>query len=339
MEQYRKILDELLGKDRDACGAEGAGQARVKHYYDADVCRAYVCGFCPYQMLMNTRVIRGTCERLHDDDARAEFLALPEGRRLSMPYEHEQFHLLKRLIAKSEEYAQSRVEAQEQAVSKSRELPPELARTVEELDMKIRELRGDADKAGTDGNAEECQRLYAQVDELQKRREDIMQAVARESGVGDALTLQMCEVCYLLVTVDKDDPRNDQHLTGKQHLAFVQFREWLDNFVERCRAYGVHPGKVPARPLPDSVALDQMVRCPDDAPRGKGGHRHSSGRDYDRHRDRDRDRDRDRYKDRDRDRDRRRSRSRSPRRDRHSRHERDERDRDYDRDRVRKYRF
>ncbi|KAI0982044.1 hypothetical protein GJ496_006143 [Pomphorhynchus laevis] len=51
------LLDELMGKNRNAAPGD-----RVKnyHYSDRDVCKHFLCGFCPHELFVNTRADLGT---------------------------------------------------------------------------------------------------------------------------------------------------------------------------------------------------------------------------------------------------------------------------------------
>ena len=52
-ELARKILDELLGPDRNKPASQ-RGTGGVK-FYDSNVCRLYLVDFCPYETFLNTK--------------------------------------------------------------------------------------------------------------------------------------------------------------------------------------------------------------------------------------------------------------------------------------------
>ncbi len=49
----RALLDELMGKDRNLHPAERKNDAT--HFWDEDICKYYICGFCPHDLFTNTK--------------------------------------------------------------------------------------------------------------------------------------------------------------------------------------------------------------------------------------------------------------------------------------------
>ncbi len=47
MDAQRKLLDALMGANRDGGGTQ-------KHFTDKDVCKPYLCGLCPNELFNNT---------------------------------------------------------------------------------------------------------------------------------------------------------------------------------------------------------------------------------------------------------------------------------------------
>lgn len=68
MDVIRQQLDELMGKDRNllvcCCGCDllvtdhlqpHEKKGRGPHFTDSEVCKNYICGFCPSELFTNTK--------------------------------------------------------------------------------------------------------------------------------------------------------------------------------------------------------------------------------------------------------------------------------------------
>ena len=53
MDTMRAQLDELMGKDRNKLPNEKP--KRTLHFTDSEVCKYYICGFCPHHLFTNTK--------------------------------------------------------------------------------------------------------------------------------------------------------------------------------------------------------------------------------------------------------------------------------------------
>ena len=91
----RKILDELMGPDRNKLPSErGASGVR---YSDQGVCRHYLVDFCPHLQFLNTKSDIGPCPRkYHEELLREKFLK--EGQRDKESYEREFLDYLEQLV-------------------------------------------------------------------------------------------------------------------------------------------------------------------------------------------------------------------------------------------------
>ena len=79
----RALLDELMGKERNLLPTER--QNVGSHFSDPEVCKHFLCGFCPHQLFINTKSDLGTfafiyltqlgnCNKIHDDLLKAEYV-------------------------------------------------------------------------------------------------------------------------------------------------------------------------------------------------------------------------------------------------------------------------
>ena len=45
-----------------------------KEFSDADVCKNYLCGFCPHEFFLNTKSDLGPCRKLHDETLKTKYM-------------------------------------------------------------------------------------------------------------------------------------------------------------------------------------------------------------------------------------------------------------------------
>ena len=103
MTDFSKLLNELMGEERDVLPEERSNRAR--QFSDRDVCKYYICGF-DLDVFKNTKsaedvsrhVLPEDAGKRKDDDMRAAWEALPDDERAKYPYERETKRLLDRLI-------------------------------------------------------------------------------------------------------------------------------------------------------------------------------------------------------------------------------------------------
>lgn len=51
---------------------------RTRSYRDSEVCKYFLCGFCPYEEFRRTKNDCGDCPCMHDEDAKREWDALDD---------------------------------------------------------------------------------------------------------------------------------------------------------------------------------------------------------------------------------------------------------------------
>jgi len=315
----RALLDKLMGEHRNE------GEAKQKAYSDPTVCRYYLLGMCPHDLLNNTKEDPGPCSKSHSDLLKTKYEEAQK--KEDQGYEYELLQALTRIVSacdkKIEEKNETRIEIHADDKTESEE--------VKKLNIEIRALQTKAEALGEAGKVDECRQLLDEVQNLEKKKTETLTANVGASAADaakqrfQAQKLRVCDVCGGLLSVFDSNRRLADHFAGRLHLAYRLMRERIKEYKTK----GVKPR--PFRPGDSKPAVSTSGSSGSGSSGsssvGTGtGTSSSSGsysdrranydrdrdRDRDRYRGRDRDRDRDRYSDRDRYRDRhRRSRSRS----------------------------
>ncbi|XP_074638785.1 luc7-like protein 3 [Acropora palmata] len=313
------LLDELMGVDRNRAPDE---KKTALHWSDPQVCKHFLCGFCPSQLFVNTRSDLGPCEKAHDERLRKEYQE--SSRFKKMRYEDDFLRYLQNIMADVDRRIRrgharlnlSRAQEEKELASGKPD-----SEKIMMLTEKINSLLEQVEQLGCEGKVEEAQGVMKLCEQLKSERE-MLQMQSRDLNLMSAQEKQMevCEVCGAFLIIGDAQTRVDDHLQGKQHMGYAKIKSTIEELKKQ-------------KNESPSVSRDK-----DDQEREKKQERERErSLDNDRRdRDRDRERDRDRGRDRDRDKDRERRRDRDRGRDRERDRDRDrKRGRDYDRSRDR----
>lgn len=312
-DQMRAMLDQLMGTGRN-----GENNRYQVKFTDPKVCKSFLLGCCPHEILSSTRMDLGECPKIHDLALRADFEHASKAR--DYYYDIDAMEQLESFISdcdrRTEVAKQRLLETQEELSAEV----AEKANVVHELAEEIGKKLAKAEALGAEGQVEDSLKLMGEIEDLRKKKAEA-EEVYRNSMPASSYQqqkLRVCEVCSAYLGIHDNDRRLADHFGGKLHLGFISIREKLAD-------------------LKKSVEERRSQRKAEGRDRDRD-------RDYDRDRDRDRDRedrdrdrrdrDRDRYRSRssrDRERTSRRSRSRSRSRSRRSRDRSRSRDRRRDR--------
>lgn len=303
-----KLLDELMGRNRNVAPGEKTTEL---HYSSAEVCKFFLCGFCPCSLFPNTKSDLGECNKLHDEGLREDYKK--SSRFEKMGYEKEFLVYLEDIIGELDR----KIRRHNQRLALTDEAPEDSSRNpidsakLDALNQRITHFQGQMEELGEQGKVEEAQALMANVQLLQAER-DVLLGVVKHSthdGGRDDKKMHVCDICGAFLVVGDSQTRIDAHLEGKQHNGYAIIREKITEL--RAKAVAER-----TKPRESERSSDR------DRP---------SSRDRDRDREKDRDRDRGAAKDKDRDRERDKSRDRD--RSSHDRSSRDRRSRSPRRDR------
>eukprot|EP00731_Ephydatia_muelleri_P023567 Em0015g1150a len=227
------LLDELMGQQRNALPGE---KVRETRWSDPEVCRHFLCGFCPSELFTNTKSDIGPCDKLHDE--RLKNMYQESERCGKLGYEDEFLHYLEKLvrdldrrIERGRERLQKSVSAKQKVLQGETGINSDKLKTLnDEINMKVAEL----DTLGTRGLVEEAQQLMKRVEDLERERErermHLVNMTHKRLGGFDLDAhdfhekMELCDVCGSFLVIGDVQLRVDAHLLGKQHLGFARIR-------------------------------------------------------------------------------------------------------------------
>lgn len=289
MDETRRLLDELMGQDRNMNLREREKhKPRRKTFTDKGICRAYICGFCPHEEFRRTKMDMGDCENEHDERLREEWEALEDREKERYGFEEELLRWLERLLSdlrKRIAQNEDRLQALEKPV-----LLPDDAKHLEAMTQQINQAIKDSELLGEQGNVDACQAALNQAEAIkQQRRVYEQQAYARSrerAGASSKLVQKVCQVSGLII--------NDEESRLRDHYGGRNYNSWK-------KLHAVHAKLLEARDQrrASRSRLRERSRSPRDTrsgydgrrrersrERGSDRYRSSSGRDrYDRDRD------------------------------------------------------
>ncbi|CAJ0567487.1 unnamed protein product, partial [Mesorhabditis spiculigera] len=302
----REMIAGLMGDQR--AKEEGRNLPPYSHH---TVCRAYLLGCCPAELLQDTRLENlVACRKMHEPTHKADY----EGAQAKNDhfYDVELYNTLQdtiRVIDSEIDKTKMKLDRESREAGEGAEIVK--MKRIGEIEEQIRKLVTESEELGTQGRVEDAMHCAKRIEELEQRKEELKSEARAAGGTSAAQRLRVCEDCGAQLNIMDHETRLADHFGGKMHLGMVEVRERFTEMGETIEQRRKEQN--------EKGAVGRDRRSPDRRDRGDRG---------DRDRDRDR-RDRDRRRSRSRSRDRRRRSTSRDRRDRDRR--RDERDRDRDR--------
>lgn len=217
--QMKDMLDQLMGTQRDGVDPNSVS------FRDEEVCKTFLLGSCPHEILSGTRADIGMCRKTHDLALKADFEMASKSK--NYYYEFDAFEHLTRFISETDQKIEiSKKKLAEQQAEISAEVK-EKEDAVKAIDDKIEEMLAEAEKLGSEGEVEKAKEA---LDEVEKVKIEKVQAEETYRNSMPASTyqqqkLRVCDVCSAYLGLHDNDTRLADHFAGKLHLGFIEIRE------------------------------------------------------------------------------------------------------------------
>nr|CAD7265507.1 unnamed protein product [Timema shepardi] len=217
-------------------------------FSDPKVCKSFLLGCCPHEILSSTlnshgltcvwldfsallscfqRMDLGECPKIHDLALRADFEKASHTK--DYYYDIDAMEHLQAFIADCDR----RTELAKQRLAETQEeLSAEVAQKankVHELAEQIGKKLARAEQLGADGFVEESMKLMEEIEDLRKKK-NAAESEYRNSMPASSYQqqkLRVCEVCSAYLGIHDNDRRLADHFGGKLHLGFIKIREKL----------------------------------------------------------------------------------------------------------------
>lgn len=320
MEEARKLMDSLMGGNRDS-SLEEAKKSKGKNFQKDDVCKYALLGFCPYAELSESKMCVkrniGKCTNKHSDYLRHEFEAHPDRAKFQAEYEKLLLVSLERQVREADAWHMRETanmmneQGPPREVEKST-MPPAEKEKYDALKEDLNKMMAAAEEDAEKGNLDASKFKVMLAEDVKSKVKDLEDQYPNKTFTVTSRAEEVCKVCGVRFEAlnPNNQQRYDAHFTGAVHRTYAKIRDWIAKLSEK------------------NSGVERNADKADNKRGGDGDRKERDG-------DRDRERDRDRKPERDRERERERRRSRS-RRSRSRRDNRGDRGSDRDRDRGRR---
>jgi len=231
MDEQRKLLDELMGQERNL--NEDEKLHRQKHFSDPDVCKYYICGLSPYNLFKNTKSDLGPYDKVFDDDCKRQWEELSQNEKDKYGYEYELMLFLEKLVGQCD----SKVKRHSERVNQ--EHSDELARVetalvdrelqrIGEIELDMPRLEAEVVQLGEAGRLGEAlaalQRAEMLRSEMNQLETKAIQAARDSTGRRHMI---VCEVSGNFMNSSDNGDRLRCHFEGKQYQGWRKIRDKL----------------------------------------------------------------------------------------------------------------
>jgi len=236
LDSQRALLDSLMGAHRNHDGEKPV--EKKKHWRDDDVCKYYLCGFCPYDLFINTKSDIGPCNKtIHSNELREDF----QGQKSSRKEKYERRFLaflqdILFILERKIERARTRISLDKIVDSeRSAILTREQRDRFEEIDTMVEDYTEKMEDLGNEGMVEEAQDLLMKVEELKKEKDSIKTSTKSmlDMQLHDGRKMTVCEICGAFLVLNDVEIRVDAHLHGKTHQGFKMVRDKIDEILKK----------------------------------------------------------------------------------------------------------
>lgn len=219
--QMRAMLDQLMGTQRDG------GKTSLIKFDDDRVCRSFLLGCCPNDILSGTRADIGECRKMHDLALKADYEMASKSHDYFFDfdaYEHVQAFIYEtdqKIVVSKKRLAEQQAEVSAEVQSK--------ANTVHDINEQIGKLLVRAEELGMDGKIDESKLVLEEVEKAKKLKTEAEEAYRNSmpASTYQQQKLRVCDVCSAYLGLHDNDCRLADHFGGKLHAGFIDIREHL----------------------------------------------------------------------------------------------------------------
>lgn len=318
MDDIRAQLDALMGQDRDVPLSDRDKRRSERRFNDENICKYYICGFCPHEEFRRTKNDCGDCPYIHDENCKRQWEQLDDRSKERWGYEAELLKWFDKLLIDLRKRIESNTERLK--VDDTPLILIEDQQRLDNMSKQINDMLARAATLGEQGEVDAAQAALADAERLKAQRTVFeQQAQARAySKAGKNLHQQVCKISGLII--NNEESRLQDHHAGRNFNSWKKLHEvHLQLLENQKRRRSSSAGGGASRGVEIRSSSYREEREQRDGRRERERERDDKDSRRNDDKDRDKDRDRRRYDDRDRDR---------------RRH--DDKDRDKDRDRERR---
>lgn len=219
-DQIRMMLDQLMGT------ARAGEESKTKiSFEDSEVCKSFLLGCCPHDLLSSTRMDLGECRLMHEIALRSDYERASKHK--DYYYDIDTLEHLERFLNDCD----MRVEQSKRKLKENQEElsgdAATLANKIHDIGEQIGTQLVKAEELGAEGKVDESLGLMAKVDEMKKQKLQVELEYRNMLPMSSyqQQTLRVCEVCGAFLGIYDNDRRLADHFGGKLHVGFIVLRQ------------------------------------------------------------------------------------------------------------------
>jgi len=224
----KAILDELMGKDRNLLPTE---KKRAVHFSDPEICKHFICGFCPSELFTNTKSDLGACNKNHDEGCKQEYQRYRS--KEDYPFEKEFITYLERLVDELDRRIKRGHERLDHQDDKT-DVPVTGvgSEKLTAMSSKIQSILQQIEDLGEEGKVDESQQLMSVIDQIKAEQELlVLTGGDRPSSISQQeKRMKVCEICGAFLVIGDTEKRISSHLDGKQHIGYALIRKTIEEY-------------------------------------------------------------------------------------------------------------
>lgn len=215
----REMIAQLMGQQR----AEEEGR-KLPPFDHHSVCRSYLQGCCPRELLSDTRLEpMMSCRKMHEPAHKGEYNKAQKKGDLFYDVEaYEELEDAIRIVDQEIRRLQDKVkrDAEQNLDINEQQRTQKIFEVNEQIGVALVQIEA----LGNEGRINESVELSRKVDELKKRKRELDNEM---KGVHPSMLqrLRVCETCSAQLNVMDHETRLQDHYGGKMHLGMVEIRE------------------------------------------------------------------------------------------------------------------
>lgn len=233
----RDSLNHLPNTDNKHRNESRYSDPRVLN--NSRICKSYLVGSCPYEMLRGTKENLGRCPRIHNKKYKIIYQAAKE-RGERMPRHDFELDYLRDLESFLDQCNRKAAQAEKrlQSTEEEKESVANITTQIDEYDTRIAVITQEIETLTDKGELEKAIDLAIKLKSyiFQRDKFATLYSTTLESMNQSAVQkLQICKVCGSFLSVLDNDKRLAYHFTGKLHLAYADMRATVDELKQKLR--------------------------------------------------------------------------------------------------------
>jgi len=196
----------------------------TRHFSEREICKFFICGFCPHDLFVNLKCDLGECKKVHDDDIRKQWEEYPDKERYG--FEEEFIRYCEKLTLELDRKMKKSQSSLNRRKLDGSHANDNIYLRIEQIDKRYDELFKTMEKYSEEARVDEVNEIMTQLEELKKEKKTLTDQVQ----VTQDKRMELCKICGAYLVIGDTEKRKLSHLEGKQHKGYELIRNKIDEY-------------------------------------------------------------------------------------------------------------